>query len=187
MTSEIKIRAIPDIAQVHTHIVDIYRTVFALPPYSEPPEMADAFRQRLLDEHARRDGFRFLVALHDSRMIGFAYGYHSAPGQFWHDNVREALDQNVAADWMEDAFEFVELAVLPNYQGSGTGSRLQEELLHDLPERTAIATTVRDDNPALGFYLRRGWKPLRDDFYFPGVEIPQVIIGRRLHPAPTAS
>ena len=181
MAREIEISTIRDIESVHRQIVDIYRTVFALPPYCEPPEMADAFGDRLLDEHAGRDGFRCLLAFHDGQPIGFAYGYHSAPGQFWHDIVRQALEPEVAAEWMDDAFEFVELAVLPDFQGSGTGSRLHDELLANLSERIAIATTVRDNNPALKFYLRRGWESLRDDFYFPGVQIPQVIIGRTLN------
>ena len=77
---------------------------------------------------------------------------------------------------------FVELAVLPGFQGSGVDSRLHDELIRRRNERTAIATTVRDNTPAYDFCLRRGWQSLRDDFTFPGIAEPQVIIGSRILP-----
>lgn len=182
VSSSIQIRAIEDVNLVEEDIVAIYRTGFALPPYNEPPKMADMFGERLLGSHTSRAGFECIGAFRKEELIGFPCGYHSSPGQYWHDLVRHAFAPEVAAEWMDDAFEFVELTLLPVLQGGGVDSRLHDELIRHRNERIAIATTVRNNNPAYDFYLRRGCQSLRDDFTFPGIAEPQVITGCRLVP-----
>jgi hypothetical protein len=62
------------------------------------PELAeiwpDASRARIdeiLPRHVTRDGFRFLGAFADDRLVGFVYGYRGGSGQWWHDRVARAL------------------------------------------------------------------------------------------------
>ncbi|MGI8483907.1 MAG: hypothetical protein ACR2OU_06555 [Thermomicrobiales bacterium] len=125
-----------------------------------------------LDRHRRYACFRGLLAEDANGMVvGFTYGYQSQAGQWWHDLVRSSLEAAHHADWLDDAFEFVELAVAPDVQGQHIGGRLHDALLLDVPGRTALLSTLPGDTPATRLYLARGWIVLVHDFrYFPAGE-----------------
>ncbi|RPI24464.1 MAG: GNAT family N-acetyltransferase, partial [Chloroflexota bacterium] len=144
-----------DIIAVEEQIVRVYHEAFAPAPYSKSQVEAALF-SGTLGRHMRRPGFRFLAAflgqdrqLVGSPLIGFAYGYKSEPGQWWYDQVSAALRPEDVLDWMSDAYELVELAVAPAFQGFGTGSLLHDRLLEGLPYRTALLSTIQADTTAL--------------------------------------
>ncbi|PAF19029.1 hypothetical protein [Terribacillus saccharophilus] len=73
--------------------------------------------------HSRYSGYQGLVKLDEkSHMAGLVYGYTSRPGQYYHDLLRPALQENGKSDWLDDCFELVELAVAPSVRGSGSES-----------------------------------------------------------------
>jgi predicted GNAT superfamily acetyltransferase len=55
------------------------------------PDASRARIDEILPRHVVRDGFRFLGAFADGRLVGFVYGYRGARGQWWHDRVAAAL------------------------------------------------------------------------------------------------
>jgi len=55
------------------------------------PEASRARIDEILPRHVVRDGFRFLAAFADDRVVGFVYGYRGDSGQWWHDRVARAL------------------------------------------------------------------------------------------------
>ena len=60
----------------------------------KPPERMLAGRDIIMDRHAANPGFRGLAALVDhNALAGFTYGFHGAPGQWWHAVVAGALAQ----------------------------------------------------------------------------------------------
>lgn len=172
-------------AEVRAEIVEVYRAAFGESPYFEGEAEVARFAQEALPRHAVHAGFRCVVARDEGAVVGFAYGYTSAAGQWWHDWVLAQLDPSVAAEWMTDAFELVELAVRPAAQGRGTGGRLHDAVLAGLPHRTALLSTRDEDTPARRLYRRRGWVPLREAAR-PAPDGPPVLfMGLRL-PARTA-
>jgi GNAT superfamily N-acetyltransferase len=120
------------------------------------------------------------VARDDSRVIGFVYGYRSEPGTYWHDLASSRLEPVARRHWLHDCFEFVELAVLPAFQGRGVGGALHDAILEDLAFRTTCLTTYREQETAVRLYLKRGWEVLADDFLFPGDPFPYLLMGREL-------
>jgi ribosomal protein S18 acetylase RimI-like enzyme len=166
--------------EVPAEIVDVYREAFGASPYFEGEREVARFAEEALPGHARRDGFRCVVAREDGLVVGFAYGYTSAPGQWWHDWVRSLLDAAQVEVWMSDAFELVELAVRPAAQGRGHGARLHDAVLADRPHRTALLTTRDEDTPARRLYRRRGWVPLREGWRPSARQPPLVFMGLRL-------
>ncbi|MDP9365243.1 MAG: GNAT family N-acetyltransferase [Chloroflexota bacterium] len=168
-----------EVTAVQDQIAAIYRDAFSSPPDGEKPAAVASFVERL-PRHAARAGFRCAVARDGDWPLGFAYGYVGAPGQWWHDLVRAALSPTMAERWLDGAFEFTELAVVPSAQGGGIGGGLHDLLLSRTPSATALTTTPREGNPAVRFDRRRGWETLVDDFRFPGGTAPWLILGRDL-------
>ena len=152
---------------------------------------AMGYRQELLQTrrgyigaHVRRAGFRAVATLTtEGRLAGFGYGYTSGPGQWWHDQVRSALDESSRARWLTDCFEVVELHVRPAAQGHGVGARQLRALLAMAEGSTVLLSTPEANEQrsrAWRLYRRFGFEDVLRDFIFPGDERAFAILGRTL-------
>jgi ribosomal protein S18 acetylase RimI-like enzyme len=162
-------------------LIAIYRAAFDGPPYYEDEDNAQTFGRSIL-LHATRPSYTTLVARHTptGRILGFAYGYTTAPGQWWYDTISPALTEQQAHHWLAYSFELVELAVLPDWHGQGIGGRLHDTLLASLPHRTAVLSTAQEETAALHLYRKRGWHTLVPHFRFPGHPAPFILMGYQL-------
>ncbi|HET6395201.1 MAG TPA: GNAT family N-acetyltransferase [Blastococcus sp.] len=144
-------------------------------------------------QHTERPGFRAVGAFAETgagggetaeQLVGFGYGYVVAPGQWWHDQVRAALDRRTAKKWLPDAFEVCELHVHPDHQSRGLGRRLLHALVADVPQPTALLSTPDSDTKAFRLYHADGFVDLARGYHFPGDSRPFAILGARLplHP-----
>lgn len=151
-----------------------------------PVEMLPG-RRSIMAGHAAHPGFRALLATEDGSgsPAGFGYGFHGAPGQWWHDTVARALaaahGTTAAAAWLDDSFEVAELHVAPEHQGHGVGAGLLLRLTSERPERTALLSTRDADSPARRLYRGVGFSDLLTGFaFFPGSEPPYAVMGAEL-------
>ncbi len=160
---------------------DVYQMAFSLPPYSRDAGVADGFASSLV-RHVARDGFRALVAREQDtgHIVGFAYGYASGAGQWWHEQVARAMPPDQVERWLVGAFELVEFAVAPRAQGQGLGSQLHDGLLRELPYAKAVLSTMQSETVALRLYRKRGWVSLLQNFIFPGGARNYLIMGKDL-------
>ena len=141
--------------------IRVYREAFSRPPYSDR-ERAGEVRTRIRAEHRPRRGFAAFAAVHSTGdPIGVIYGYHGAPGQWWHDTVRANIAAELAADWLADSYELVEVAVDPAYQSLGVGRALIARLLEGRPEATSVLST-RTDSRAHALYRRLGFEEIAE-------------------------
>ncbi|HEU4423346.1 MAG TPA: GNAT family N-acetyltransferase [Pilimelia sp.] len=153
------------------------------------PDLLEA-RRGYIATHARRPGFRAVATLTvDGQLVGFGYGYTSGPGQWWHDQVRAALDPAARKAWLTDCFEIVELHVRPQAQGHGLGARQLRVLLGMAPGSTTLLSTPEADEAtsrAWRLYRRFEFVDVLRDFRFPGDERAFAVLGRELplRPAP---
>lgn len=146
--------------------IRVYAEAFAQPPYSDPDRGREV-RSRMRDVHGKREGFCSFVAVdEDGRVIGMIYGYHGAPGQWWHDTVLKNLDDHARYRWLRDSFELVEVAVLPGWQGKGVGAALIARLLEGRTETTCVLST-RTDSIAHQLYRRLGFEVLTEMAFAP--------------------
>ena len=136
---------------------------------------------------ATQPGFRALAATENGsgEPVGFCYGFHGAPGQWWHDTVASALTASrgaaAAAAWLDNSFEVAELHVAPADQGHGVGADLLLRLTSDRPERTAVLSTRDADSPARRLYRGVGFTDLLTGFaFFPGGDPPYAVMGAEL-------
>jgi ribosomal protein S18 acetylase RimI-like enzyme len=144
-------------------------------------------RRGYIATHVQRPGFRAVATLDEAgQLIGFGYGYTSASGQWWHDQVRSGLTKDARNYWLKDCFEIVELHVRPSAQGYGIGAGQLTALLHMAPgSRVLLSTPEADEQQSRAWrlYRRFGFVDLLRHFYFPGDARPFAILGRTLHAA----
>src|SRR3712207_6999898 len=63
----------------------------------------------LFRSHTRREDFQAVATLDaDDSLLGVRYGYRGAPGQWWHDQVRNAPRRDQRKYWLSSCFELVD-------------------------------------------------------------------------------
>lgn len=172
----------PKLALDHVEqLANIYAQTFSQPPYNESPKVFSQFRLSL-QRHVDLDGFACVIARNpaDNKIVGFAYGYTSLPGQWWHDSVTDGLSPTLIESWFSDCFELVDLAVLPTEQGQGIGSSILDAITSCIPHRTAALSTLRAETIAFRLYQKRGWLVLNPTLNFPNIKRPYILMGKEL-------
>jgi ribosomal protein S18 acetylase RimI-like enzyme len=145
------------------------------------PRYTGAQRAVTARRHANHAGFGCRAAVDsDGELLGFAYGYTTSPGQWWHDLVRRAVTADVASQWLTEAFELSELHVRPDQQGAGIGFKLLTELAAAIPHRAILLSTPDADTRAFRLYRRLGFVDLARNYLFPGDSRPFAVLGARL-------
>jgi ribosomal protein S18 acetylase RimI-like enzyme len=159
-----------------------------------PPEEQLPGRHTIMERHAGYAAFRAVAAIMSAdgaapALVGFAYGFHGAGGQWWHEVVSRAvasiLGARAAEDWFGDSLEIAEVHVLPGHQGRGTGLAMMLRLTAGRPERAAVLSTMDADTRARRLYHGLGFTDLLTGFAFPGTDLPYAIMGAPL-PLPGA-
>ncbi|TCP55148.1 ribosomal protein S18 acetylase RimI-like enzyme [Tamaricihabitans halophyticus] len=135
--------------------------------------------------HMLRVGWRCVVATDtENTLVGIAYGYYGARGQWWHEQVRNGLSKlhgtETADTWLRDYFELTELHVQPENQGKGTGEDLLRLLLADLPVSQVLLSTPEGTSKAWGLYRKTGFTDVLRDYRFAGDPRPFAVLGRAL-------
>jgi GNAT superfamily N-acetyltransferase len=144
-------------------------------------------RRELMRRHAGYPEFKALQARSagnghgDGMVLGFSYGFHGQPGQWWYDAVSAALSRAIspalAADWLADCLEIAEVHVRKNQQRQGIGTRMLTALTDCRPERTALLSTPDRDTTARRLYRRMGFCDLLTGYSFPGGSPPYAVMG----------
>lgn len=150
-----------------------------------------ATRRGYITTHVRRSGFRAVATVAtDGHLVGFGYGYHSAPGQWWHDQVSKAMSPAQRTTWLTDCFEVVELHVRTAAQGHGLGERQLRALLTMASGATTLLSTPEGDervSRAWRLYRRFGFVDVLRHLRFPGDARTFAVLGRRLPLEPEPS
>ena len=145
-------------------------------------------RRELMRRHAGYPGFRALQILAGGqgeggcrRMLGFSYGFHGEPGQWWYDAVSAVLARTLgvelASQWLADSLEIAEVHVRTDEQRGGLGTRMLNALTAGRPERTAMLSTPDRDTTARRLYRRMGFADLVTGYSFPGGSPPYAVMG----------
>lgn len=162
--------------------VDCYWDIFGESPHGRPDRATAATMFR---RHADYPGYRGLVAVSEppttggGSVLGYTYGYASAPDQYYHEQLAGALGPDRAERWLSDCFELVELGVAPGARRRGVGGYLHDSLLAGVPSETSVLTTGVDNGPARSLYTDRGWVAVAEPFSVQGGP-PMVVMGRDL-------
>lgn len=170
-------------------VIDIYTAAM------DPPREQIAGRKTIMRNHSTYPYFQcYFAELRDSPgeggaprpplVVGFAYGFRGAPGQWWHDVVYRALEERAGEEaahaWLGFAFELAEIHVHPDHQGRGIGRAMIRTLCAGRPERSAVLSTHDRPTAARHLYAAMGFTDLLARFVFPGGYEEYAIMGRPL-------
>lgn len=162
-----------DIDSPHLNeVVEIYRNVYG---NSNPEEIRERFLQ-----HATYPGYTGWVAVCDDRIVGFAYGFSSTAGQYYRSKLENVLEEREIHSWLSDCFEFVEMAVVPEFRRQGIASTLEKRLLDKAPHQTSVLTTGSANEDAKFLYEKLGWENVKEANVLP-TQDPMVIMGKKLN------
>jgi ribosomal protein S18 acetylase RimI-like enzyme len=159
-------------------------------------------------EHIRRHGWRGVAVveveaaevpegvteapsaaeLTNAPLLGVAYGYPGAAGQWWQQQVvlglqRRGLPPDEIARLMNSYFELTELHIHPRAQGRGLGEALARRLLAGRAEKNVLLSTPEingEPNRAWRLYRRLGFTDIIRDYHFAGDPRAFAILGRAL-------
>lgn len=130
---------------------ELYREVYAEPPYYEGEEHVAAFLERFADE-LRSLGFSLVAAETDGELVGYAYGLSFEPDQWWDDS-----DPQPAELRGYPKFAVMEFVVRKQHRGKGIGRALISALLTDRTEPFATLC-ANPAAPAHQIYRHWGWR-----------------------------
>ena len=155
-------------------------------------------------EHIRRRGWQAAAAveaevaegheppspteLSNAPLLGVAYGYPGAPGQWWQQQVvlglqRSGLPAGDIARLMNSYFELTELHIHPRAQGRGLGESVARRLLANRDESNVLLSTPEtngEPNRAWRLYRRLGFTDIIRRYHFAGDPRAFAILGRQL-------
>jgi ribosomal protein S18 acetylase RimI-like enzyme len=173
------------------------------------PRGTENQRAAMWSEHIRRRGWRGVAVvevdaaepgvapngaapsaaeLSDAPLLGVAYGYPGAPGQWWQQQVVLGLQRGGSppqeiARLMNSYFELTELHVHPRAQGRGLGEALARRLLAGRDEENVLLSTPEtngEPNRAWRLYRRLGFTDIIRGYHFAGDPRAFAILGRTL-------
>lgn len=142
-------------------------------------QQAQEFAAGTFPKHVGWPGFRLFMAVIDASPLGFVYGYRTLPGQWWHDQARQAMMDAGHGSWMQNSLELAEIAVLPQFQGRGIGTRLMDAFLHEAAQPVLLALEAEDERTHT-FYAAHGFEDLLTDFRYRGFDERIIVMGRPL-------
>lgn len=149
-----------------------------------PPAEQITGRRHIMRSHGTYPVFHCLFAVDGETTVGFAYGFHGAAGQWWHDVVYRAVydrsGREIADAWLGDAFELAEIHVHPDWQGKGIGRSLLSAACARRTERSAVLSTHDQPTAARHLYRSMGFTDLVAPFVFPGGHEAYAIAGAAL-------
>ncbi len=164
-----------DAKWMREHLRETLRIYGAAMDY--PDSVVDA-RYGHAASHTTRMGFEAVAAFDPEDVLtGFGYGYTTRRGQWWHDQVADALGRTRSRQWLRDSFELCEFHVRPDQQGMGIGRILLRALLSGIGHPRVVLSTPDSDTRAFRLYRSEQFVDLQRNHYFPGDTRPFAILG----------
>ncbi|HWV23481.1 MAG TPA: GNAT family N-acetyltransferase [Thermomicrobiales bacterium] len=137
--------------------------------FGETHDRARHYQDVDLPEMACCRGFHAVVAHEDDRLVGFVVGYDATAIPRWYRNVSRAVQGTSVATWFPEAWYLADIAVHPDWQRSGIGTRLHDAIMPLVADRACMLITFHGDHPAKRLYARLGWHETMPDLaYYPG-------------------
>lgn len=174
----IELRVIEDrdgAAGVREAVGVLLGAAFAEAPYNRAPGEVEAMLARF-DRHARKPGFRLVLALADRRPVALAYGYTLPANTGWWHGTLEPVPDEVAREDGSRSLAVFELAVDPDRRREHLGTAVHAALLAARREQRAVLNVRQDARPAQAAYAAWGYRRAASVIPWDGAPIYDVMV-----------
>ena len=157
--SDVDFRRVPadEAGSLRDELGEVYREVFAEPPYEYGEEHVQLFLERF-DVQRQRPGAALVVARDASgTMAGFSFGLTMPSTSPWWTDLTTEVDPGVTDERAGRTFMLIELLVRRDRRSAGVATRLHDLVLEDRTEERATLTVRPDAHAAQRAYDRWGW------------------------------
>jgi GNAT superfamily N-acetyltransferase len=144
-------------AAILDELTELYREVYAEPPYEWGDEHAALFRERF-EGQRQAPGFALVTARMNGELIGFTFGVTLRPSTPWWQKLVEPLPDDVTQEWEGRTFALVELLVRAPWRRQHIGQNLHDLLLDRRNEERATLTVLPTAEAARAAYDDWGWE-----------------------------
>ena len=159
MTTKVEVLGRKQVSRkIKDSLAQVYLAAYGDPGLPESRLDAENFAGSTISRHARRDGFKLVLATTGDEISGYGYGFTGKRGQFWSDWLAGAAPVDIVETWVGNHFELVDIVVDPAHRGQGIAGLLHDELVAGLPQDRALLATVPDNGAAARLYTGRGWQ-----------------------------
>jgi hypothetical protein len=138
-------------------LTDLYRDVYAEPPYQWGEEHVALFRERF-EVQRRQAGFALVTARAENELVGMVFGVTLQPTTPWWQNLVTPLPDEVTREWEGRTFAVVELLVRAPWRRRHVAQRMHDLLFSDRPEERATLTVLPAAEAAREAYAKWGWQ-----------------------------
>lgn len=138
-------------------LTDLYREVYAEPPYEWGNEHAELFSKRFAGQRQDR-GFSLVEARAGGKLIAFGFGVTLAPTTPWWQNLVTPLPDDVTHEHVGRTFALVELLVRKPWRRRRVAETIHARLLQDRHEERATLTVLPAADAAQAAYVEWGWR-----------------------------
>lgn len=140
---------------------DLYREVYADPPYSWGDEHAELFVERF-KQQATAEGFALVDARHGDELVGVIFGVTLGLTTGWWHHLLAPLPDDVTTERPGRTFAVVELLVRKAWRRQHIAQVLHDHLLHGRSEQRATLTVLPAALPAQSAYAKWGWRKVAE-------------------------
>lgn len=144
-------------AQLRSAAGELLAAAFAEAPYNRAPGDVEDMLARF-DRHARKPGFRLVLAVDEGRPVALAYGYTLPANTRWWKDTLEPVSAEVAHEDGDRTFAVFELGVDPGRRREHLAARVHGALLADRGEQRAVLNVRQDAGPAQAAYAAWGYR-----------------------------
>ncbi len=131
--------------------------------FGETLQRAARYQNQDIPEMSRCAGFQAVSAHLEGRLVGFVVGHDANAIPRWFESAMRAAQGTPVAAWLPGAWYLADIAVHPDVQGRGIGTRLHDAIMPLMADRRCMLITFHGDHPAKRFYLRLGWREVIPD------------------------
>lgn len=179
--SEVDVHRVPveEAGELVEELGEVYREVFAEPPYGYGDEHVQLFKDRF-EKQRQRAGAALVVAREPAgAMAGFGFGLTLPSAAAWWTDLTTEVDPGLVEETPNRTFVLVELLVRERFRSGGVAARLHDALLEDRAEERATLTVRPEAERAQRAYARWGWRKVaRKRNPLPGSPVHDVLVKR---------
>jgi GNAT superfamily N-acetyltransferase len=138
-------------------LTDLYREVYAEPPYEWGNDHAELFSTRFVGQ-TRDAGFTLIEARSGEELIGFGFGVTLAPTTPWWQNLLTPLPDEITHEDVGRTFALVELLVRKSWRRQHIAETIHHQLMQNRHEERATLTVSPAAKAAQAAYAKWGWQ-----------------------------